>query len=324
MPNQLRRLARPGAQTLASGLLLSACAAVASAQNAGVRLLVDPSQPQPAAPLVSQSTDFTVAPSTLAFSGCAVSTSLVRLPLVAFCFDIFTGAIIPNCDIQIAVRARDGTGGHLHTDADRPGGEFDPSSGNSGPSGLLPTTYTAPEVSGIMDVSLTGTAPDGTPVLPGSATIGVELGGLGAIPASGPGYGTTSSVGHDLNNIFANPSAAANVQQFPVEFDLLVDLFRALGFPLPPTPTLAFTSLSLPQGGLFDVDANGDGAIDNPWHPPHCGHRRGLEADLRIRNVPRELRPFLVMAILDNNLRMPVNAESPQNPSATHWHLRSR
>src|SRR6266511_4944518 len=91
MPNQLRRLARPGAQTLASGLLLSACAAVASAQNAGVRLLVDPSQPQPAAPLVSQSTDFTVAPSTLAFSGCAVSTSLVRLPLVAFCFDIFTG-----------------------------------------------------------------------------------------------------------------------------------------------------------------------------------------------------------------------------------------
>jgi hypothetical protein len=310
---------------LAMALLAFALAPGAVAQEAAVRLMPDPNQPaQTVAPLVSQGTDCTVAPSTQAFAGCAVTTDTQTLALVAFCFDVFTGAIIPNCNVQISVQARDGTGGHLHTDPDRPAGEFDPAAGNTGPSGLLNTTYKAPEVSGIMDVTITGTRSDGTPVAPGSATIGVELGGLGAIPGSGPGYTTTTSVGHDGANIFANPSTAANLQQVPVEFDALVFLLSALGIFTGPTPTLVFTSLSLPQGGLFDVDANGDGAIDNPWHPPHCGHRRGLEADLRIRNVPAELRPLLVMAISDNNLRLPVRSESPSNPNATHWHLRSR
>jgi len=312
-------------QVLAMTFLAFALARGAFAQQAGVRLMPDPSQlPPTVAPLVSQATDFTVAPSTLAFPGCAVTTDTKTLALVAFCFDVFTGAIIPNCNVQLSVQARDGTGGHLHTDPSRPAGQFDPSSGNTGPSGLLNTTYKAPEVSGIMDATITGTLSDGTPVAPGSATIGVELGGLGAIPASGSGYTTTTSVGHDANNTFANPSTATNLQQVPVEFDFLVFLLTALGIFPGPTPTLVFTSLSLPQGGLFDVDANGDGVIDNPWHPPHCGHRRGIEADLRIRNVAPELRPVLVMAISDNGFRLPVRSESPSNPNATHWHLRSR
>lgn len=68
--------------------------------------------------------------------------------------------------------------------------------------------------------------------------------------------------------------------------------------------------------------ANEDGLIDNPWGPPHCSHRFGIDADLRIRNVPAEFRRSFQDAIEENELRTPFRVESPQNPQATHWHLR--
>jgi hypothetical protein len=82
--------------------------------------------------------------------------------------------------------------------------------------------------------------------------------------------------------------------------------------------------LSLPFGGVFDVDTNGRGKIDNPWHPPHCGHRNGTQADLRIKNVPAELRPALVQSILDSHFTMPVKKENPNFSTASHWHLQAR
>jgi hypothetical protein len=148
--------------------------------------------------------------------------------------------------------------------------------------------------------------------------IGVQTDGLQAIPTSGPGYVTTSSAGHDSNNVYAGPTVASNLQQIPVTFS---DYLGQRNVTSDVVPTLVFTSLSLPQGGVFDVAANGDGGIDNPWHPPHCGHRRGNQADLRIFNVPASMRPTLRQAIEDNSFSFPVRAESPTNTSANHWHL---
>jgi hypothetical protein len=37
-------------------------------------------------------------------------------------------------------------------------------------------------------------------------------------------------------------------------------------------------ALSLPQGGIFDYR--------NEWNPPHHNHHFGIEADVRIRNLP--------------------------------------
>jgi hypothetical protein len=86
-------------------------------------------------------------------------------------------------------------------------------------------------------------------------------------------------------------------------------------------PTLVYISLNLPEGGLFDVGANEDGIIDNPWRPPHCGHRTGGDADLRVKNVLEEFRKDLLTAIKDQKLRTPVRGERPEDGQATHWHL---
>jgi hypothetical protein len=182
------------------------------------------------------------------------------------------------------------------------------------------TVYTAPEVSGIVDVTVSGTLLDGTPVAARTFTIGVEVPGLFAIPASGPGYTTTASTGHDHSNIFANPSFGTNLQRVPVEFAQSLSL---QGVPAEKVATLIYTSLSLPFGGTFDVDTNHTGAPTNPWHPPHCGHRDGLAADLDVqsRNLPASQRLALRASILWNHIGFPVRFESPSVPAVNHWHL---
>ena len=289
--------------------------AAGTAQEIGVVL----QRPAGAAPAesVSADADFVVRPSILPCSNPGADQP-ERLDLEAFCIDLFTGQILPNCDIQLTVRARPGSGGHLHNEANRPAGAFEPSSGNSGSDGLLETTYKSPEVSGIMEVTITGRLPD-RPVLPGFATIGVEI-PLSTLPASGTGYSTLTSVGHGANNLSASPSVVTNLRQVPVSFSQLVLATN----PDAVVPTLVYTSLNLIQGGLFDVDASGDGRVDNPWRPPHCSHRTGVDADLRIRNVPAVQRPMLQRAIEANGFRFPVRAESPQVAGASHWHLRAR
>ena len=321
---------------MAAAVLLGATRASAQNANAQGSLGIDQTQSQSqlinfAAPCL-QGTDFCLLPTfdtqddpVALAQGCTSSKQPQTINLVAFCFDPFTGLPIPGANMTIQVNARDGSGAHLHTDANRPPGKFDPSSGVVGSDNLLHTVFTAPDISGISDATVSGTLPDGTTCSPATATIGTELPGLTAIPASGAGYTTTSSTGHDSNNSFANPSVGINLQQVPVEFNAVVQSQISTGaLPQQSTPTLTYTSLSLTYGGLFDVDANNTGSITHPWHPPHCGHRRGIEADLRIRNVPAQLRPALIMAITDQHFTMPVRSENQTNPTATHWHLRAR
>jgi hypothetical protein len=289
-------------------------------------------QPQAFAALPScvQNADFCVTPSVQSqesqSSSCTSAQSLSQTQFFAFCFDPSTGQPIPGVTIQITVQAEDGTGGHLHTDANRPHGNFNPSSGLvDATTNLLQTMYTSPDTSGIVDATVSGTLSDGvTPCTPATFPIGVETQGLVAIPLTGSGYATTPSTGHDSNNVYANPSVSVNLQRLPVNFDILAQALINAGFiPNQTIPTLTYTSLSLLYGGLFDVDALGTGSITNPWHPPHCGHRQGTNADLRINNIPAQFRPALIQSILDSHFTMPVRTENPSFANATHWHLKA-
>lgn len=266
--------------------------------------------------------------------------TFATLPLLAACLDPITFQPLPGAMIQLSVQAEGNTGGHLHGSSPRPIGPpgpplpngqppnpLNPDSGTVGSDNFLHFTYTAPELSGVMDITLTATLPDGTACIPVTARVAVELPGFSAIPSSGPGYVTTTSVGHDSNNIFAIPSVGANLQEVPVAFDFVAqELEQEFLIPTEPIPTLTYTSLALPFGGLFDVSTTGLGTIDHEWHPPHCGHRRGLEADLLINNtaVPPEFRGALYWSIIVSNFTTPVRTERPQFPAANHWHLRAR
>ena len=89
-------------------------------------------------------TDFTMFPSVTTSRLSPYGAGPQVLNLVIFCFNPITGAILPNCDLNIQITVANGSGGHVHN-TNRPRGMFNPSSGNTGASGFLPVAYTAPE-----------------------------------------------------------------------------------------------------------------------------------------------------------------------------------
>lgn len=238
------------------------------------------------------------------------------------CFDLTIGEFIPDAIVDLTANAVNGTGGHLHTDPGRPDGAWEPESGSTGPGGEgLLSFYTVPEVSGEIGIGVECSAPGFVDVSPEvDFTIGVRIATpLVGLPPSGNGFVTEASVGHDLFNVFVTPEV--NVRLLVLPIFLRLELLQQ-GVPEEEIPTIRYTSMSLFEGGLFDVDANGDGLIDNPWMRPHVSHRFGTDVDIGMRGFPAEFRDELAQIILKFGFAFPVLAESPAAPQATHWHLR--
>lgn len=315
-------------------------AAAQTSNNIPAQIQTDQTQNQAqtinaAAQTCTQSADFCTSPTfdtvddpIAVARGCAAVNVPQKLNLVTFCFDPNTGLAIPGAIVQsITAQADPASGFHLHGASSgnvRPAGQANPSSGPVGADNTLHFTYTAADLSGLVTLTSQLTLSDGTPCVPAVATIATEIPGLGAIPASGTGYNTTTSTGHDGNNLSANPSTATNLQQMPILFDdVALEMEQELLIPADPIPTLTYTSIALPFGGLFDVDVEDDPLAAHEWHSPHCGHRRGVEADLRIKNVPMEFRGALIWSIIVQGFTMPVRHENPSFPTASHWHLKS-
>src|SRR6266481_2369569 len=138
----------------------------------GIRMADTSSFSAPAVPARSASTlntDFTMFPSVTTSRLSPYGAGPQVLNLVVFCFNPVTGAILPNCDINLQITVANGSGGHVHS-TNRPRGMFNPNSGNTGASGFLPVAYTAPEASGITNVLLFGFL-NGVPITPGLFTI---------------------------------------------------------------------------------------------------------------------------------------------------------
>lgn len=293
---------------LLAGLL--AIPLILPAQNAGVGVqLAAPGTPAGFASPTQFSglnTDFSMFPSVTSSRLSPYGTGPQTLNLVVFCFDLFTGAILPNCDVQLNPTAVAGSGGHVHN-TNRPKGTFNPDHGNTGASGFLPVAYTSPEASGITSVNLTGSV-NGTPLIPGVFTIGVEFDGLQLASGDGLIIDTASQM-HDNNNGFASADMISGIQDLPGDF-----ADRLSQSHITTVPAIEFTALSLPQGGLFD--------FQNEWRPPHVSHRFGNDGDIAIRNLTRAQRAALAWAITTNGFTTPVPGERPSDPNATHWHIR--
>lgn len=283
---------------------------LAQAQNAGIGIRMASSDGSVGlsslTPFAALNTDFHMLPSVTSSRLSPYGTGPQTLNLVVFCFDIFTGAILPNCDVQLSPTAVAGSGGHVHN-TNRPRGTFNPDHGNTGASGFLPVTYTSPEASGITSVNLTGSV-NGSPIIPGVFTIGVEFDGLQLASGNGLVIDTASQM-HDNNNGFASADMISGIQDLPGDFT-----DRLAQSHITNVPVIEFTALSLPQGGLFD--------FQNEWRPPHVSHRFGNDGDIAIRNLTRAQRAALAWTIINDGFTTPVPGERPSDPNATHWHIR--
>jgi len=252
------------------------------------------------------------------------------LDLFAFCFDPVTFAL-QVCNVSLSIHAEPGSGGHVHT-AGRPDGKLDHTSGQTttDPNNPLKFTYTAPDASGITDVTLTGTDLNGNPIIPLQATIGVEIDGLIANPTTLAGGLLTiepTSQNHDSNNIYSTQNFSNQLAFMAIDFRVRLVLQCAKAAPdvltklncintvTGPVPNI--DAMNLPAGGLFDFKGN--------WVPPHHDHRVGVEADMRITNpnflIAPKFRLMLHNAVIDAGMDDPVPGEDFDDPSSNHWHL---
>ncbi|MGE5322125.1 MAG: hypothetical protein ACM3SW_04655 [Actinomycetota bacterium] len=276
------------------GLLLifiaAALAAPVMAQsNVGIKVQLNQSAPAGQAPLQSANTDFTMRPSV---TSSTLNAGVQTLPLTIICFDVFTGAIINNCNVTITHQPEAFSGGHDHDSPSRPKGQFQPSSGSTGTSGLN-TTYTSPEVSGIIDVTLTGTDPNGNALIPSTFTIGVEIGGLASLPP-GANYSLVGQTANHGDNHYGTATMNAT----------LVNLANSYVAVFPNNP-LAYNDMSLVTGGLFDISGG--------WSRPHVSHRFGNDADLRFPPVSQRRRARQLIYASGISLII---------IEGDHWHLR--
>lgn len=223
-------------------------------------------------------------------------------------FDTSSGAIIPNATITIASKTgRANTGGHDHDDSSRPTGAFSYLTGNTGPSGTsFEPTFTAPEISGIVDVVVTCSGPAGYSCQTTTLPIAVRISDLVLLRA-GVDYILTGSAGDPgvtslhVDNHFGVASFVFKLQALGTAY--------FLHYMNQPAPRLRFNDMSLTEGGLFDVSNN--------WQPTplgHFEHRIGVSVDVDL--VPVARRQTLKMMLMSSGITGTLLIHSG------HWHVR--
>jgi hypothetical protein len=246
-----------------------------------------------------------VPPSTGACSGHAAVTKSNNITY--YFRDVGTGQPIPNCPIVADYRPEQSTGGHCHTDSNRPveypaGAVPRVISGNTGADGLqfvVPNTW--PEESGAIDVRVYGTDP-GCPYYYDTTTVTFVL-CIRVAQFSELGADTS----YDLTGTkpeHPSPNNHYGTAKLLAVLPLLAqDFLQAY-----PGVKLGYNDMSLPWGGVFDLDQN--------WHAPHCGHRVGTSVDVRTKNLNKTQRNKLQALLKKRGFGIYFHTD--------HWHCTLR
>lgn len=243
---------------------------------------------------------------------------------------LLNGEPVPNYEIGIVrkfLRPGDDPSGHLHPPGtvgpgaeDRPLGSFDPRVGNSGADATLEVVYEAPEISGVVRFRVLGRR-DGILFGPDELDIGVRIPDLEDVSSSDT-ISFDPSTGHNEFNRSATSIVRRRLRATANDY---LRRLRVRDFPASAVPEeLNVTGISLPLGGLFDVDADENGQIDDEWDTPHVSHRFGEDVDIATRNLSTNTFEVFEKAAENRGFCFPVWRESPDNPAANHFHLRWR
>jgi hypothetical protein len=229
-----------------------------------------------------------------------------------YLYDEGTGQPIPNCPIVADYRPEQSTGGHCHTDANRPvqfpaGAVPRVISGNTGADGLrfiVPNTW--PEEAGAIDVRVYGTDP-GCPFYYDTTTVSfvlcvqvaqfTELGADTSYDLTG-----TTPEHPSPNNHYGTARLLTALPQLARDF-----------LQVYPGVKLGYNDMSLPWGGVFDVGKNWVGC---PSPPGHYGHRVGTSVDVRTKNLNKDQRKRLRTLLEIHHFSMFTEGD--------HWHCTFR
>ena len=209
------------------------------------------------------------------------------------CFIPATQTLVAFCDLSITLQRVPNSGSHDHDDPSRPLGRFEPASGNSGSDAIFETTYFSPEVSGVVSLTATGVGPQGQIFGPLNLTIGVRVPGLKDL-GTGANYDLVGQTAIHPVNHFGTP-------RFDGKLVKVANLYAAAF----PGNKLRYNDISLPLGGIFDLNAK--------WLPPHASHRFGVDIDIGL--VPAS--QIRVLAIIIKGAGI-----STRLVESNHWHLR--
>lgn len=288
---------------------------------------VPPPPPPPSAEIsVATATDSTGPPFQMLpsnQSGSSYPNNFVsQLGIVISCIDASTHQPIGGCalnDPKFAPTPK--TGGHNHDDPSRPS-FLKPASIVTTGTGLS-VLYTAPEVSGDIVGTASGTDPQGNQMAPVPFTINVGLGPLSELAAVPSIYELTGDTP-------VHPSNHWGLRSFDVALINSATTYKQLL--KPGEPVLGINDMTLQFGGIFDIHADSG----SPWKSPHNTHREGHSADIGSGqglgfkgSIPVGQRKKL-RAILYLNSLQPIRENQggvicdPQNHpllECTHWHV---
>ena len=275
---------------------------------------------------------------------CAPASERVQAHFCIGCYDVCTGEWL-DCETQFSSTfnppSEDDpywTGGHFHTDSSRPIGQLICNAmdthdaaytefGGRTRHGEWDVTKTMPEVSGVITVSATYVAPWNYRCAPDDlftcgpsnprvarGYFGFDVGytGLVELPPWPEVYvrcGLTASCICD-NTSPTHPSAFWGTREMVAAVEDLAVSFQALH----PGLRLRITDMSLPRGGLFDLNLN--------WRAPeHCRHRTGTSVDISKYALTIE-NPRTVSLPIDELIRLAFRCHLGRVPEATiHFEL---
>jgi hypothetical protein len=218
--------------------------------------------------------------------------------------DLVTGAIVPNATMTLGpLHQKPFSGGHDHDSSARPNGSLSVYGGNTGPTGLgLGIAFVSPEASGIVFSAVNCSAPGYLPCGPDNFyEFTVKTPGLVAMLPS-QSYDLIGVTLKHKSNHWATQSFAVKLRQVANAY--------FLQYGSSASPKLAINDISLPDGGLFDVEGD--------WRTPHAEHRVGTVADIRTPPVARE--KMLKMMLTAAGIVGTVKIHLP--PDLPHWHIR--
>jgi hypothetical protein len=189
------------------------------------------------------------------------------------------GAPSKEVTVNISLKVDATSGGHAHGNSTRPRGSIDTSKCESD---ATCKTVTIPAGSTTATFDFNATDASGTHTVTAScdkctngaqsANVTVKIAGLEPIPVSvlyalqdsaGNVVGAVS--GQHTDNHYLTTAAIGNLVKF-------AELYKKT---INPGQRLYLNDASLEWGGLFDVSKK------TPWSPPHRGHRRGIDIDIR-------------------------------------------